>query len=132
MIGKKVLSNEPIPNAEVRDILEEMNEKYELGYEQNVSLDHTVKFSKIKTEDAYKLIEELKEKKIRAKQAVHLVNLMPKDMSDLRLMFAKERVPITNEELVEVLEIINKYRTEPEIEIKTAEDETIEDEESSE
>lgn len=126
MIGKKNLETEPISNIAVKHILEEVKENYELSYEQNISLDHTTKFSKISLEDSEKLIQELKDKKIRTKQAVRIVNIMPEDMSDLRLMFAKERFSITNEELGEILEIIDKYR------IETPVDEIIEEEASEE
>ena len=35
---------------------------------------------------------------------------MPKDLSDLRLLFAKERLPISKEELEEILSIVDEYR----------------------
>ena len=44
MIGKKTLDVNPIPAAEVKEILEEFSEKNELSYEQNLTLAHVTNF----------------------------------------------------------------------------------------
>lgn len=111
MIGKKTLENEPIPITKVKQILNEFSEKYELNYEQNLTLDHVTKFNKISLEDAEELIGKL-EGIVKKKHAVRIVDIMPKDLPDLRLMFAKERMPIKKEELENILEIIEEYRPE--------------------
>lgn len=111
MIGKKALDNEPIPAAKVKQILDEFSESYELSYEQNLTLDHVTKFNKISLENAEELIEKL-ESIVKKKHAVRIADIMPKDLSDLRLMFAKERVPIKKEELENILEIVDEYRFE--------------------
>ncbi|MCE5214364.1 MAG: RNA polymerase Rpb4 family protein [Methanobacterium sp.] len=109
MIGKKVIETDPITIAEVKKMLEERSQIHELNYEQNLALDHVTKFVKIDDEPAIELVKELKEiiKKI---QAIKLADIMPKDMADMRLMFAKERGSHKQEELEKLLEIINKYR----------------------
>ena len=38
--------------------------------------------------------------------------MLPEDLADLRLLFAKERIPIKNEDLEQILKIVEKYRTE--------------------
>ncbi|BBL62281.1 MAG: DNA-directed RNA polymerase subunit F [Methanobrevibacter arboriphilus] len=109
MIGKKALENEPIPAAKVKEILEDFQEKYELSYEQNLTLDHVTKFNKLSLEDTEELIGKLEEI-VKKKHAVRIADLMPKDLSDLRLLFAKERLPISKEELEEILSIVDEYR----------------------
>lgn len=47
---------------------------------------------------------------IKKKHAVLLTDLMPKDLADVRLIFAKERIPIKNEDFENILKIIEKYR----------------------
>ena len=111
MIGKKTLENEPIPLAKVQEILENFSMDHDLNYEQNLTLDHVTKFRKLPLEETEKLIEELEEK-IKHKHAVRIADLMPEDLSDLRLMFAKERVPLKKEDMEKILEIISNYRTE--------------------
>lgn len=44
MIGKKALETNPIPMTNVKKILEDFSEKFELNYEQNLTLDHVVNF----------------------------------------------------------------------------------------
>lgn len=111
MIGKKTLDNEPIPAAKVKQILNEFSESYELSYEQNLTLDHVTKFNKISLENAEELIERL-EDIIKKKHAVRITDIIPKDLSDLRLMFTKENVPIKKEDLENILEIVDEYRLE--------------------
>ena len=110
MIGKSVLKKEEIPGVEVKKALEEFSEEYELNYEQNVTLNHLARFPRYSAEDAEKIIAELEEKiGLRRKVAVHIVDLNPKDLSDLRLIFAKEPVQIDKEKMEEILDILNQY-----------------------
>jgi len=109
MIGKKVVDTDPITIAEVKVMLEELSEHYELTYEQNLALDHVTKFSKIDEESAKKIVEELAET-YKKTQAIKIADVMPEDMADLRLLFAKERGTYKQEDLEKVLEIVNKYR----------------------
>jgi DNA-directed RNA polymerase subunit F len=109
MIGKKVLDSDPIPLVNVKPLLEEREEAHELSYEQNLALDHVTKFSKISVENATKLVSELEEI-IKQTQAIKIADVMPEDMDDMRLIFAKERGSHKKEELENILKIVNKYR----------------------
>ena len=114
MIGKKTLESEPIPAAKVKEILEEFSEKHELSYEQNLTLAHASNLTKLSLEDTEKLIEEL-EAYVEYKQAVRIADIVPKDMADLRLIFAKERNAPSNDEMKEILEILEKYDVEEDL-----------------
>lgn len=109
MIGKKVIDTDPITIAEVKSMLGEISEHYELTYEQNLSLDHVTKFSKLDEEEAKKLVEELSEI-IKKTQAIKVTDIMPEDLADLRLIFAKERGSFKQEDMEKILEIVGKYR----------------------
>lgn len=110
MIGKKTLESEPIPAAKVKEILEEFSEKHELSYEQNVTLAHVTNTNKLSLEDTEKLIEELVDTEIvDEKLAVRIADFVPRDMADLRLIFAKEFASPSKEEMEKILEIIEKY-----------------------
>jgi DNA-directed RNA polymerase subunit F len=111
MVGKKTLDNEPIPLAKVKEILENFSIDHDLTYEQNLTLDHVTKFRKIPLENTENLIKELEEI-IKHKHAVRVADLMPEDLSALRLMFAKERVPLKKEDMEKILEILSNYRIE--------------------
>ena len=114
MIGKKTLESKPIPAAKVKEILEEFSEKHELSYEQNLTLDHATNLNKLSLEDTEKLIEEL-EAYVDYKQAVRIADIVPRDMDDLRLIFAKERNAPSNDEMKEILEILEKYEVEEDL-----------------
>lgn len=109
MIGKKVIETDPITIAEAKELLEESSKTHEPTYEQNIAADHVTKFSKLEAETAKKLVAELEEI-IKKTQAIKIADVMPVDLADLRLMFAKERGSHKKEELEQILEIINKYR----------------------
>ncbi|MEL7670811.1 RNA polymerase Rpb4 family protein [Methanobacterium sp.] len=109
MIGKKVIDTDPITIAEVKEMLGELSEHYELTYEQNLALDHVTKFSKLDEEAAKKLVEELSEI-IKKTQAIKVADIMPEDLADLRLIFAKERGSFKQEDMEKILEIVNNYR----------------------
>ncbi len=109
MIGKKVIDTDPITVAEVKQMLEDLAETHELTYEQNLALDHVIKFSKLEAEEAKKLVGELEEL-IKKNQAIKIADIMPEDLADLRLLFAKERGSYKTEDLEKILEIVDKYR----------------------
>ena len=114
MIGKKTLETKPIPAAKVKEILDEFSEKHELSYEQNLTLAHVTNLNKLSLEDTEKLIEEL-EAYVDYKQAVRVADILPRDMADLRLVFAKERNAPSNDEMKEILEILEKYEIEEDL-----------------
>ena len=47
---------------------------------------------------------------IKKTQAIKIADVMPEDMDDMRLIFAKERGSHKKEELENILEIVNKYQ----------------------
>ena len=114
MIWKNTLETKPIPAAKVKEILEEFSEKHELSYEQNLTLDHATNLNKLSLEDTEKLIEEL-EAYVEYKQAVRIADVLPRDMADIRLVFAKERNAPSQDEMKEILEILEKYDAEDDL-----------------
>ena len=100
MIGKEIIENEPIPSAKVKQILDEFSEEHELNYEQNLTLNHLSRFKKYSVEDTEEIMEKLQEAfpNLRARVLVHIVDLVPQDLADLRLIFAKEPYQPSKEE----------------------------------
>lgn len=110
MIGKNVIESEPIPGVKVKEVLEEFSEDNELNYEQNVTLNHLARFKRYSVEDSEEIIEKLvTDFKLRPKVAVHIVDLVPQDLADLRLIFAKEPSKVDNEEMKKILELLEQY-----------------------
>ena len=95
MIGKKIIESEPIQSVKVKEALEEFSQENELNYEQNITLNHLSRFKRYSVEDSEKIISELEDKiGLRHKVAVRIVDLIPQDLSDLRLIFAKILVSV--------------------------------------
>ncbi|WP_407410951.1 RNA polymerase Rpb4 family protein [Methanobrevibacter sp.] len=110
MIGKNVIESEPIPGVKVKKVLEEFSEDNELNYEQNVTLNHLARFKRYSVEDAEEIIEKLQDEfDLRPKVAVHIVDLVPEDLDDLRLIFAKEPKQVDKAEMEKILELLEQY-----------------------
>lgn len=108
MIGKKVIESEPVQSVKVKEILEEFSQNNELTYEQNITLNHLARFKRYSVEDSEKIVQELEEI-VKPKLAVRIVDLIPTDLSDLRLIFAKENIHLEKDELENILAILEKY-----------------------
>ena len=110
MIGKEVIETEPISGAKVKEVLEEFSEENELNYEQNITLNHLARFKRYSVEDSEEIIEKLQsEFNLRPKVAVHIVDLVPQDLADLRLIFAKEPGQVSKEDMEKILELLEQY-----------------------
>ena len=110
MIGKKIIESKPIQSVKVKEALEEFSQENELNYEQNITLNHLSRFKRYSVEDSEKIISELEDKiGLRQKVAVRILDLIPQDLSDLRLIFAKEATHIEKEQMEDILEILDQY-----------------------
>ena len=110
MIGKNVIKSEPIPSSEVKDILENFADENELNYQQNVTLNHLARFKRYSAEDAEEIYQRLTEEfGLRERVAVHIVDMVPVDLADMRLIFAKEPSKTTKEDMEKILEMLEQY-----------------------
>lgn len=113
MIGKEVIESEPITGSQVKKILEDFAEENELNYEQNLTLNHLARFKRYSAEDAEEIFEKLQDEfGLRAKVAAHIVDLVPQDLADMRLIFAKEPGNTGKEEMEKMLEMLEQYDVE--------------------
>lgn len=113
MIGKEIIESEPIYGAKVKKILEDFSEENELNYEQNLTLNHLARFKRYSLEDTEEIIEKLQDEfGLRTRVAVHIVDLVPQDLADMRLIFAKEPTKIDNDEMKKILEFLEQYDVE--------------------
>ena len=119
MIGKEVIDSKPITISEAREILlkkveeksDENNEVdgHQFTYEQNLTIDYVTKFALLDADDARELVSKLEEY-LTTTQAVKVVDLMPEDLDDLRLIFAKERGQLETDTLQKILDLLDQYR----------------------
>jgi DNA-directed RNA polymerase subunit F len=99
-----------ITNTEAKRILSERKKEIELGYEQKNSLDYLKKYDKLTEKNVKELMEKLSEiKKLRERQIIAIMNILPKDTDDLRLILEKDYNLLTEEEKNLILENVKKF-----------------------
>lgn len=107
---EEILREKLITNAEAREILKERKKEIELGYEQKNALDYLKKYDKLTLKQAQDLVKELSGvKKLRERQIIAIVNVLPKDKDDLRLILEKDYNLLTDEEKNFILEKVKKF-----------------------
>ena len=113
---KEVKEFKYITISEAKEIMEKITKKRqenaELLFETRRALKHLRNFSKLPSEKAEELVEELVKlpQVSRRDIAVKLADLMPRIPDEVRIVYAKERFNITLEQIDEILEIIDRYR----------------------
>lgn len=101
----------PVPLAEVKNILKKISkDRKELIYEQKVALEHSTKFGKLTIKKTEGMIKELLEiNDITEYHAIKIVDIMPKTEDDIKTIFAKERITISENDIKKILDIVVKY-----------------------
>jgi DNA-directed RNA polymerase subunit F len=95
--------------SEGKAILLKKEKEGEPGYEQKNALEHLRKFSNLsqknlkEMEEALRKIERLKEKHL-----VSIVNMLPENPDELRLIFANEVITLSDDDKKKILSIVKK------------------------
>ena len=102
---------EPVPLARVRDLLTEEAAHRALPREASLAHQHAELFARLSNEQTAKMIEELRTLPfVDTSVAVKIVDTMPQYPEEIRLLFSKERVPLDEEQVTRLLEIVAHYR----------------------
>jgi DNA-directed RNA polymerase subunit F len=112
MIGKKLLGQKPVSLPAVKRLVQERKKEGELSYEQNLALEYAKKFSKLTEKQAETMVSDLQgaNEKLEEGNAVEIANLMPENIEELRLILAKERFILSDEELSKIMEVVEKHK----------------------
>jgi len=112
MIGKRIIDEQYVAQARAKEILEKREEGIEPLYEQKTALNILNRFTHITASDAEEMVEKIREgvPRIKKENIVKIVDLMPQDKDDLNVLFSKERVILTDDEVATILEIVDNYR----------------------
>ena len=106
----KVHGEKFISWAEARKILEKKEKDKELGYEQKNALEHLRKFSKLSEKKAEEMADELRKPgKLSEKQIMAIINLLPEDMDDIRLLFAHEIANLSEDDKKKIINTVKKF-----------------------
>jgi DNA-directed RNA polymerase subunit F len=111
MIFMKIKDVRPVGVPEAKYVLSKREKEKELTYEQKLASEHLKKFSKISYENSKKFLEELSGVlRMSDETKVQILNILPKNADELRMIFAREKFSLKEEEIKKILEIIKKYR----------------------
>ena len=112
---KKIVEERNLTLAEVKDILKDREEtEVELSYVQRITLDYINKFSRFNSEESRQFVNELVSKfEIDENYAIQIVNLskLPETVEELDLIFDKADKRPDEKQKLEILELINTYKS---------------------
>lgn len=101
-----------VTTAEVKEILTtEIEEREEPTNEQKYAKEHADRFGKIKAVESISLVDELMENvpRVREHLAYKLADFLPEHPDDIKVVFARERFTLGEDEIKQILDIVKKY-----------------------
>ncbi len=106
----KILEIKPVGMPEAKKIMSSYENRKDLSYEQKIALEYLRKFTKLSYEKSKKFLEEISNVlRMSPETAIQILNILPKTPDEVRLIFAKERFSLKEEEIKKILEIVKKY-----------------------
>ena len=107
----EIISQKYVTLPEVKDIIKERKkEKAEFGFEHEQTKAYVEEFSKLSSEKAKELMKKLSELNIEEKYAVQIVNLLPKSVAILKLIFEKAENKPDEKEMNAILGIVKDVK----------------------
>lgn len=102
------IKNEKVLNwFEAKKILMEKEKSRELVYEQKNALEHLRKFCKLSAKKYNAMLKELeKMEKLKVKHIAAIINFLPKNQEDLRVLFSNERIVLGDDDKRKILKIV--------------------------
>ena len=110
MIGKGANEIRPAMLSEVEKILEKrQGTAGEFGFEQQTSLEYARRFCHLKYNDAKEMLDELEKLEVKLETAVKIVDMLPKNKSQLMLILVKDKVELAEKKMEKVEALIAEY-----------------------
>jgi DNA-directed RNA polymerase subunit F len=96
--------------SDAKKILEKKDKEKELGYEQKNALEHLRKFSRLSQKAVDSIIAEIdKIERLKGKHKVAIVNMLPKDDDELKMLFANEIINISDDDKKKIIAVVKKF-----------------------
>jgi DNA-directed RNA polymerase subunit F len=101
----------PVSLSEVKNILSKVSkDREEMLYEQRIALEHAQTFAKLPVKKTNDMIKELMKLEFLEKvHAYKIADLLPNTKDDIKTIFAKERITLSEDNIKNILEIVGKY-----------------------
>lgn len=97
--------------AQAKKLLEKKSKEKELVYEQKNALEFLRKFGKLTEKKSKDLAGELKNiEKLKERQIVAIINMLPKDVDELNMLFANEVVTLLEDDKKKILSLVKKHQ----------------------
>ena len=112
MSNLKVLEETPLSTVEIKERLEKRKKRdKELSKKATKTMEYLNTFTSLKlkeAEDIKKKIINLNIPRLRERHITKIIDVMPKDMDSLKVLFSGENITIKEEDLKKILDVIKK------------------------
>ena len=106
----KVIESKPVGMPEAKKIMTSHEKDKELSYEQKLAAEHLNKFTKLSYEDSEKFLEEVSQVlRMSPETMTKILDLLPQTPDELRMIFAREKFSLKEDEIQKILGITKKY-----------------------
>ena len=110
MVNMEILDEKFVTWSDAKKVLEKKAKEKELGYEQKNALEHLRKFSKLTQKAIDAMLSDLdKIDRLKDKHKVAIIDMLPSDDEELRMLFSNEIVTVSDEDKKRIISIVKKH-----------------------
>ncbi len=108
-----VLEERPISLAELKATLERIEKRdTKLGFRSTKTKEYLKKFSKLEEKKADELIQKIRAldiPRIKDRQIIKIIDLLPAELDEIRMIFSNETTSISPENMQQILNVVKEY-----------------------
>ena len=108
-----VLEERPISLAELKATLERIEKRDpQLGFRSTKTKEYLKKFSKLEEKKSNELIQKIKAldiPRIKDRQIIKIIDLLPTELDEIRMIFSNETTSISPENMQQILDVVKEY-----------------------
>ncbi|MFH1294411.1 MAG: RNA polymerase Rpb4 family protein [Candidatus Aenigmatarchaeota archaeon] len=106
----KIIEDKLVSAVEAKVLLKDREKEQELGYEQKNAFEALNRHSKLTPKKASEMEGELRKiTRLRDRHITAIMDHMPKDLDDLRVLFAGDVVSLQEDDKKAVLNVVKKF-----------------------
>ena len=113
MSDEKIINERPITMVELSGDIDNLEkEEKELNFRSGKTKAYLKQFVKIKIKDAEELrkkIEELNIPRIKERQIVKIIDMLPETLDEIKTLMVGETTTITDENMKKILDVVKDY-----------------------
>lgn len=113
MSSSTILEEKPINLVELKEKLEKIESRdKELGFRATKTKEYLKKFSKLEKKETKELTEKiikLNIPRLKDRQIVKIIDLLPTSLDELKTIFAGETTTVTPENMQQIINVVKEY-----------------------